>query len=52
MGIDSLQTRSESIPMGTHSRKYKFAATPVRVKSDSSAQYFNRFLVRKIYFMK
>ena len=30
MGIDSLRNRSESIPMGTYSRKYKFAATPDR----------------------
>ena len=29
MGIVSLQNRSESIPMGTYSWKYKFAATPV-----------------------
>ena len=29
MGIDSLQNRNESIPMGTYSQKYKFAATPV-----------------------
>ena len=29
MGIDSLRFRSESIPMGTYSRKYKFAATTV-----------------------
>ena len=28
MGIDSLWNRSKSIPMGTYSRKYKFAATP------------------------
>ena len=29
MGIDLLRNRSESIPMGTYSRKYKFAATLV-----------------------
>ena len=28
MGIDSLRNRSDFIPMGTYSRKYKFAATP------------------------
>ena len=28
MGIDLLQNRSKSIPMGTYLRKYKFAATP------------------------
>ena len=28
MGIDLLQNHSESIPTGTYSRKYKFAATP------------------------
>ena len=28
MGIDLLRNCSESIPMGTYSRMYKFAATP------------------------
>ena len=28
LGIDLLQFHSESIPMGTYSRMYKFAATP------------------------
>ena len=28
LGIDSLRFRRESIPMGTYSRMYKFAATP------------------------
>ena len=31
MGIDPLRFRSKSIPMGTYSRKYKFAATPAGI---------------------
>ena len=46
MGIDLLQNRSEPIPIGTYSRKYKFAATPELIHPIWRKTHFN---IRWIY---